>query len=72
MADFLFQDIRAINDADSPVHSFSFAFDGGVVENELIENEKTNEKLIIGYMDANMYGKLVSIKRSAKETINSL
>ena len=70
MTDFLFQDIRAINDADSPVHSFSFAFDGGVVENELIENEKTNEKLTTneklmfswkwkGYMDANMYGKLV-------------
>ena len=54
------------------MHTYLFAFGGGVVENGIIENEKTNEKLIIGYTDSwQLSSKLVAIQRSAKETIDS-
>ena len=58
---------KAFNDANSPVHPFSFCFDGGPVDRELIENEKTNENLFINFRDSGEDGMTVVIKRSAKE-----
>ena len=58
------------NDADSPVHPFSFGFSGGPVEKELIENEKTNEDLFINCVDSDQDGMAVLIERSAMEKKN--
>ena len=51
----------------SPVRPFFFRFDGGPVEREIIDNEKTNENLFINCRDSGEDGMTVVIKRSAKE-----
>ena len=51
------------------MHPFRFGFSGGPVERELIENEKTNENLLMGSMDLGA-GMMVVIQRSAKEKKN--
>ena len=55
---------------------FLFVFNGGPVEKELIENEKTKEELFLGSKDLGAEagaeaGMRSVIRRSAKETINS-
>ena len=51
---------------------FRFGFSGGPVEMEVIENEKTNEELIMWSVDLGAEaGMMVVIKRSAKEKKNS-
>ena len=55
------------------MHPFLFGFSGGPVERELIENEKTNEELVICNVDLYAMGMSVAIyrNRSVKEKKNS-